>query len=116
MKNLLKVALGAAMLLSISAHAHDELISSTPGDGTLLTASPSQIKLTFSGEVRLISVELLSDSGDTQALDFTMSRTAQAAKEIPVADDLSAGTYTVEWRAMSSDSHRISGAFSFEVK
>jgi methionine-rich copper-binding protein CopC len=32
-----------------------------------------------------------------------------------IAEKLSAGSYTVEWHAVSEDTHRIKGQYSFKV-
>ena len=34
---------------------------------------------------------------------------------MPVSAKLSPGNYTVEWHAVSDDSHRVKGRFSFKV-
>jgi methionine-rich copper-binding protein CopC len=35
---------------------------------------------------------------------------------VPVKAALAPGRYTVEWHAVSEDTHRVKGSYSFEVK
>lgn len=116
MKNLLKILLGTTIFFSAMANAHVGLSSSSPTDGATLTESPTEITMTFSGEVRLAKVMLHSDDGKMHPLDFSMSMTPKAAYEIDIKNDLSAGAYTVFWTAMGGDGHKVSGDFSFKVE
>lgn len=116
MKNLIKIMFGMTIFFSAWAHAHDDIISSIPEDGAVLSESPTEITMNFSGEVRLAQVTLSSDNGETYPLDFSMSMTPKAVYEVAIEDDLSGGVYNVKWTAMGGDGHRVSGDFSFEVK
>lgn len=116
MKNLFKALLGTAIFFSAGANAHADLTSSIPTDGAMLSESPTEITMSFSGEVRLAKVMLHSGDGQLHPIDFSMSMTPKSEYEIAVKNDLSAGDYSVYWTAMGSDGHKISGDFSFEVK
>ncbi|MFC7464329.1 copper resistance protein CopC [Brachybacterium sp. GCM10030252] len=106
----------ALTLLPAPAHAHDTLISTDPADGDTLEASPDDITLTFSADVLEVSpvVRISDESGETLS-EITPSvegPTATAELEEP----LPAGTYTVEWRVVSSDGHPIEGTFDITVE
>ncbi|GAP75498.1 Copper resistance protein CopC [Pseudoalteromonas sp. SW0106-04] len=116
MKNILKLAFGTALFFSAWASAHADLTSSSPKDGATLSQPPTEITMSFSGDVRLAKVMLHSDDGKMHPLDFSMNMTPKVAYEIAVKNKLAPRGYTVYWTAMGGDSHKISGDFSFEVK
>jgi methionine-rich copper-binding protein CopC len=35
---------------------------------------------------------------------------------LPLSKPLTSGSYTVDWRVVSADAHKMHGTFSFEVK
>lgn len=115
MKGLVKLVFATAFLFSATVSAHVGLASSTPQDGAVLSESPTEITLNFSGEVRLAKVMLHSTDGKMHPLDFSMSMTPQATYEIGVKSDLAADDYTVYWTGMGDDGHKMSGEFSFKV-
>ena len=99
------------------ADAHAELISTEPASDEQLDAAPERVVLRFSESVDVSddAVEVLTaggarvDVGDPGHLDGERSA---VAVDLPDLDD---GTYVVSWRVLSSDSHPVSGAFTFGV-
>jgi len=99
------------------ADAHAELISTEPASGEQLDVAPKQVVLRFSESVDPAddAVEVLTaggdriDAGDPGHPDGEGS---SVAVDLPDLDD---GTYVVSWRVLSSDSHPVSGAFTFGV-
>lgn len=111
---LLAVVLGAAA----PASAHAALVSTNPGEDSVVKTAPQQVLLTFSEGV-LLSADSLRvldpaggrvDSGTPQHADGKSS-TAVVALRAGLGD----GTYTVAWKAVSEDSHPVAGAFTFSV-
>lgn len=113
------VALIAATLCGGGiAHAHPELQSADPAIGAATAASPRQIKIMFSENVipQFSGVELKDQTGKTIA-------TGQAATDpankkllvVPIMEQLQPGNYKVEWHAVSDDTHRVKGHYSFSV-
>lgn len=110
------LALCAALLATASpAAAHDELTGSTPADGEVLQVAPGAVELTFSNvpaaigsEVRVLDAEGTNwAEGDVRILDnIAMQKLRSGAP---------AGSYTVQWRVVSSDAHPIEGTFGFSV-
>jgi len=96
------------------AAAHDQLVSASPAAGETV-GTVAEVALTFSREL------LGADSGGNLATvtgpDGLFYETACAAVDggiltLPVTLG-SAGTYRVDWRAVSSDGHPISGTYEF---
>ncbi len=109
-------ALAVAAAQAPSALAHSVLISTQPGNDVVVQQTPSEVLLEFNepvdaslGSVRVFAADGRQvDSGDVEQPE---------ASEVAVGIDagLAPGTYTVAWRAVSADSHPISGAFVFHV-
>lgn len=101
-----------------SAWAHAFLYYSIPKVGSVLTNSPSQIKICFT--------EHLTEHGST--IEVRDARGKQVDKKDSHRGDqdqsllfvsvpkLPAGTYTVNWQALSEDNHRTEGHFKFTIK
>jgi copper transport protein len=113
----------AALLCALSfgagpASAHAALTSTSPGQGTVVKSAPPNVTLTFTEGVLLgrDAVRVLDptakrvDTGKTAHVDGTSS-TASVALRSGLPD----GTYTVAWKAVSEDSHPVSGAFTFSI-
>ena len=112
------VALFAASLFGGAAHAHPLLQSAEPAVGAAVTTSPKQIRITFNENVipQMSGVEVKDQTGKTIATG--KAATDPANKKllvVPVTEQLPPGDYKVEWHAVSDDTHRVKGNFSFSV-
>lgn len=108
------IAVSAALALAGSAEAHAHLVSASPAAGAKGPA-PAQIKLTFSeGLVGKFSKLGLTDAAGRKA---PLGPAAVNGKQMsaPVAGKLAPGAYKVTWTAVSADTHRTSGGYSFSV-
>ena len=97
-----------------SAQAHDELIASTPASGEVLKSSPTNLVLTFSGDIKKIGTILELNSADGQKVGTTFSidrRDVTVTPEAPLAN----GKYTLVARVVSSDGHPIAKDIDFQV-
>ena len=117
----LVTAITAGVLLFIaptSAAAHDEFLSSYPEAGSTIGTSPTEITLSFSGELLTDSgsavIEVLDAEGQNIAIDPPVIATVTATQN--VSPDPSAGLFTVRWKVVSSDGHPISGEFNYTVE
>src|SRR4029450_11771740 len=98
------------------ASAHAILLSTTPGNDSVVAAAPRSVALRFNepvesafGSVRIYDPQAKRvDNGRITRPD---GKTVEAGIGGPLAD----GTYTVTWRVVSADSHPVSGAFVFHV-
>lgn len=107
------MALALVLGSADGAAAHDELTSSNPEPGATLDAAPEEIELTFSNVPATIGseVQVLDEAGEDWA-EGEVSITDTVATQA-VRDGAPSGTYTVNWRVVSSDSHPIEGTFGF---
>ncbi|MER2135132.1 MAG: copper resistance CopC family protein [Arthrobacter sp.] len=107
-------AFAAVLFLAPPAHAHDELVSSNPADGAVLEAAPSEIELVFSSELMDLGNQVIvEDSAGNNVAESEPVLTRETLVQAVPA--LEAGDYKVNWRAVSSDGHPITGTFSFTV-
>lgn len=113
---LLAIAGTAALLAQPqAAHAHDTLLSTDPEDGATVDSSPEKITLEYSANILDVSpvVRITDADGEVVQEDAPTIDGPDAVADVdkPLAD----GTYTVQWRVVSSDGHPIEGDFSFTV-
>ena len=115
-KALTAVALLASLLGASAAFAHAHLKSASPAEDSTVTA-PKDLRLTFSeGVEATFSKVSLSKDGTEVAIKGL--ETPDANKKILVvtpAAPLAVGTYTVEWHAVSVDTHKSEGTYRFKV-
>ncbi len=115
----------AATVLSLSpaaAWAHDEVAGTTPTAGTTVSAGVIDLGISFGEDIMNVA--------DNAGIAIQVTGPANAQDVGPVAvscvdvagANMSAqaeivlpGTYTVTWRAVSSDGHANSGSFDFNV-
>ena len=113
-------AAAAALLLPAAAAAHSSLESSNPASGESVPASPRRIVLTFSEapDPKLSLIKVLDAEGDVVPGVSAPQAVPGAKTSLEVVPDkpLADGTYTVNWRAVSTvDGHVDDGAFAFGV-
>lgn len=95
--------------------AHAMLEHAQPGAGARLAPSPSAVVLRFTEKLEPVfsGVAVTDRSGHSvEAGPVVVSEKSMAA---PLRR-LSPGTYRVAWHAVSVDTHRTEGAYSFAIK
>lgn len=118
------VVLPLVLLAAASAaNAHPKLVSATPAPNATV-AKPARVELRF-------SERLMSKFSGADLVMTGMKGMAHPPMRVPataaVAADghtlvvtpkspLGAGTYSVAWRVVSADTHRITGSHAFAVK
>ncbi|MGP6422087.1 copper homeostasis periplasmic binding protein CopC [Pseudomonas putida] len=117
------LVLASGLLLSSLAQAHPKLLSSTPAEGAD-GAAPDKIELHFSENLltrfsgaKLVMTEMPGMAHSPMPMKAKVSAGSDPKSMLvtPLAP-LPAGTYKVEWRAVSSDTHPITGNVTFKVK
>jgi methionine-rich copper-binding protein CopC len=113
-------ALAAAVgLLAGSAQAHPKLLSATPAVGGEVSGAPTQIRMSFSEGIfpKFSGVALTDAAGHKIATGPAATAPGDIKQMIvPITASLAAGAYTVAWHAVSTDTHRVQGRYSFTVK
>lgn len=98
-----------------AAHAHSELVSSSPSDGDSTSEIPAEIVLEFNENIQEIGNEIVVvDPEGTPVADGEMVVDGPVVTQ-PIGAG-AAGEYTVTWRVVSADGHPISGEFSYTLR
>ena len=120
------VTRGAALLLLVAAFlllapqaafAHAKLLRSEPKPKSILPQPPKVVELWFSEEpeASFNTIEVKDAQGNR--FDRGEVTLAEGGKKAQAElQDLPAGAYTVEWKALSSDEHTLRGKFAFTVE
>ncbi|MBF6036366.1 copper homeostasis periplasmic binding protein CopC [Pseudomonas sp. P155] len=117
------LVLASGLLLSSLAQAHPKLLSSTPAEGAD-GAAPGKIELHFSENLltqfsgaKLVMTEMPGMAHSPMPMKAKVSAGSDPkSMQITPLAPLPAGTYQVQWRAVSSDTHPITGNVTFKVK
>ena len=115
--NVIKIlySLFALVAASSVAYAHAKMMSSVPENGSHVAAGLSQIKFTFSKSMRLTMVKVRQEQSQLAIApteDLPANFITSATIKIP---PLEAGMYSVEWTAVATDGHVMTGAIDFIV-
>ena len=108
----LLIAAGAS-----TAWAHAELKQASPAVDSTVSAAPTEITLNFSERLEPAFTAVIVRDAVGKRVDKADGHIDRANRTVLRASlqSLSAGTYIVEWRALTTDTHRTEGAFIFRV-
>jgi copper transport protein len=99
------------------ASAHAQLLSSDPQPGAVLDSTPKHVTLTFNEpvEISLGAIRLFDGTGTS--INISAARHPGGDGKIVEIDvpKLSDGSYVVDWRVVSADSHPVHAAYTFQV-
>lgn len=102
----------AVLLMTTMVSAHIDLTETIPADKAMLMQSPTMLKLTFSGPVRMMKLSLIDAEQKAVKFGFTPSATAASEFEWPLPS-LKEGEYQVSWIVMGQDGHKMTGDYGF---
>ena len=109
------LAILIAMASSGAALAHAALRHASPGAGSTVSESPMRVTLTFTDTLEAaFSAADVTDSSGVR-VDEGKSQVNGNMIRIRLKTP-SPGSYRVHWRAVSVDTHRSEGSFTFSVK
>lgn len=105
----------ALMLLAGSAQAHAMLEHASPGAGVTLSVAPREVTLDFSEalEPSFSTVTVFDAAG--HSVTAGPPQAAGRRMAVPLRP-IGPGEYAVAWHALSVDTHRTDGHFTFQVK
>ena len=120
MRRKLPVAAIIGILATVGAglaNAHPALQSSEPAARTRDSA-PKQIRIMFNERIlpQFSGIEVKDQAG--RAVAVGKATTDPANKKllvVPLNEELPPGDYTVYWHAVSGDTHRVNGSYTFSV-
>jgi copper resistance protein C len=116
---LIALAVASLTFMATAALAHPKLTASVPAASSVVSAGPSEIRLSFNEgpEPSLSGIDLKSPTGEKiETGKASLSPTDKKELVIALPAPLADGTYSVEWHAVGADSHRVKGGFTFTVK
>jgi methionine-rich copper-binding protein CopC len=99
------------------AHAHPSLETAVPGQGATVS-SPKEIRLTFTEDLvgKFSGLTVKDQNGQLiETASPSLDPNLRRLLIVPIPKALPPGTYDVDWHAVSVDTHRVSGHFSFKV-
>lgn len=110
----------AAVLLgtAVPASAHAALLGSDPAEGSVVRTAPAEVTLRFSEGVLLSDDSLLVYDPSGRPVQRGTAHHASGRPDsatVALRGGLRTGTYTVAWKAISADTHPVSGAWTFSV-
>jgi copper resistance protein C len=117
MRSIALIAAALGLTLASTAYAHPKLLSASPAQGATVS-KPARLQLNFSE--KLVPAFSTMDPMPGMAA-MKMASTAKVSPDgrtlvITPKSALPRGRYTVSWRVVSSDTHRVNGTYSFSVK
>jgi methionine-rich copper-binding protein CopC len=107
----------AAVALSFgAAQAHPRLVAANPAAGARV-AAPGEIRLKFSEPLigRFSQLSLANAAGQPVALGASALGPDRKQLVASVRTKLAPGAYTVSWKAVSIDTHRVQASYAFTV-
>jgi copper transport protein len=104
-----------ALALPGAARAHASLVRTDPRDRAVLSAAPRLVRFVFDDDVRLVSgvKAIRNDGGSVLAGEPRVA--GGRVLVVPLRSGLRDGDYTVLWRVLSDDGHKLAGVISFGV-
>ena len=115
-KTLTTVALLGSLLATSSVLAHAHLKEQTPAADSTVSA-PAELRLVFSEgvEATFTKVTISKDGANVPVKSLATEDNDKKTLIVTPAAPLAAGSYKVEWHAVSVDTHKSEGAYSFKV-
>ena len=113
-----------ALIVSTGAQAHPKIVAATPAANATV-AKPARVELKFNEKLmaKLSGADLVMTGmpGMKDHAPMKMASTVTFGRDgrtmiVTPKTRLPAGSYRVEWRVVSADTHRVTGAHAFSVK
>nr|WP_225011194.1 copper homeostasis periplasmic binding protein CopC [Novosphingobium percolationis] len=123
-KTVFAAALAASTFVTVAAQAHPRLATALPAADAVV-AVPTKIQLVFTealvaqfSGIDLTMTEMPGMKMGPMKINGVKATLAPDGKTLVAtfAKPLSAGTYKVDYHVVSTDTHRIEGAYTFKVK
>ena len=106
------------LLLIVSvpvAHSHAALSHASPSAGSALSAAPQEVTLTFTDTLEAAFSNLTVTAANGIEVSQDKGRVNGNVMRVSLKS-LAAGSYKVNWRAVSTDTHKTEGNFTFSIK
>jgi copper resistance protein C len=97
-----------------AAHAHASLTQASPSAGSTMSVAPHEVILTFTERLEAAFSKLTVTDRDGTEVSQGKVQVSDNTMRISLKP-LNPGSYRVNWRAVSTDTHKIEGSFTFSV-
>ncbi len=118
-RTIIVLAASAVLVLSgaVAAFAHTHLVRATPAAGGTVQTAPSEVTLRFSEKLEPKFSSVVVRDAACKQVDKGDSTVDKADRKVirVLLPPLEPGVYKVEWKAMSTDTHKIDGNFTFKI-
>jgi methionine-rich copper-binding protein CopC len=107
----------SALLITFGAGgalAHAFLDHAEPSVGSTVAAAPRELALSFTENLEPAFSTVQVNDANGARVDQSKARASGSIMRIGLKP-LQPGTYTVHWHALSVDTHKTEGSFSFHV-
>ena len=106
----------ALLVFHTAAFGHARLVRSRPEANSTLEQAPKSVELWFSEELESTISTIVVTDQNGKHVDKNNVTLAEGNRKLEIdLEDLGSGTYTVEWKALSTDQHTMKGKFTFSV-
>lgn len=116
MRHIVILTLLASLVGASGAHAHASLDHAEPRVGNTVSPAPSAVTLWFTQNIEqaFSTMEVVNAAGARVSIGRPRIDGANSMMQIGLKP-LPPGVYRVRWRALSVDTHKTEGSFTFVV-
>jgi copper resistance protein C len=102
------------LTVSAPALAHASLTHASPSAGSTMSAAPHEVMLTFTDSLEAAFSKVAVT--DASGVEVSQGKAQVSANTMRIGlKPLNAGVYNVNWRAISTDTHKTEGSFTFQI-
>jgi methionine-rich copper-binding protein CopC len=111
------LVIAAALVAAAAAYAHAHLARASPAAGATLAVAPTEVTLHFTQQLEpKFSIIVVRDAAGKQVDKGDARVSGEDLSVLKVSlQPLGSGSYKVEWRVISVDTHATKGEYSFRV-
>lgn len=95
------------------AHAHSELVSTSPEDGQVLEAPPTEVTFTFNEDLLPDFVSFVATSASGEVTDLVVIGVDGPTSVVAWPTEAPGGEWRVDYRVVSADGHPVDGSITF---
>jgi copper resistance protein C len=100
--------------LSAAAYAHASLTHASPSAGSAVNVAPHEVTLTFTDTLEATFSNLAVT--DASGVEVSQGKAQVSGNIMRIGlKPLNMGVYKVNWRAVSTDTHKTEGSFTFQI-
>jgi methionine-rich copper-binding protein CopC len=116
------LALTTVLAFPSNAFAHAGVVATSPSADQVVTVMPSEISVTFSEELLVVSDKEINtlavtapDGSLVEDLKSRVEGSALIATVPALENEYPSGIYTVDYRVVSADGHEVTDSFTFSL-